>query len=472
MSRILVASAIALGLCAAAPRSFAQCPPAPGAGVRYSEPFYQAQKTFLEAARAAAAQLGVKLRDLPVPIGGAQLPAAELQSLAVVSVDQAYEHIRDELSTQRSALMAECSAALCQATAGKSPLKKADAALRAQALASICRDALHIGGGGFSASQVLAMPSPLMVIFKEKEAERTVNVHLANLTAAPVALRIDEPDGLTPDERTTMPALFAGRAQKKRFQLAPRKAIALPFVVRKPEGGQGPQVVSVDFVTEPDGAVATSVTFYLVPSADGAVPPPEISCGVANPRAHIKAMADNDRTYEEAHATPTTLTSGVEVKGRTEWIWKNNGGGGGRAEYRMYCTQASSGAVRFEFTGTAGGRCARTGTNKGGQGHSDPHWRTQVALSGVSGTKWTIRMTARGRRAVQNGVCKLVIGTESTPLALDGSPVTFEKKDLPPGRYAIELDCTGEDIGCFGGTEYQWVTGADDIRVDVEAARQ
>jgi hypothetical protein len=270
-----------------------------------------------------------------------------------------------------------------------------------------------------------------------------------------------------------MPALFAGRPQKKRFQLAPRGKLAVPFVVRKPDAEHGPQVVSVKLLTEPDGAVAASVAFYLVPSLTGTVPPPEMSCGTGNPRAHIKALSDNDRTYEETHSTPTALTPGVEVKGRREWVWKNNGGGGARSEYRMYCTQPASGAVRFDLTGTSGGRCARNGTSKGGGGHGDPHWRTQVGLLGFTDTKWTIRVTSRARRAVQNGACQLGFnGAESTPIALDGSTVTLEKRDLPPGRYAIELDCTGEDLGCFGGAEYQWVTASDQITVDVEARRQ
>ena len=473
MSRILVALSVALGCLGMAPRSWAQqCPPPPGASVRYSQPFYQAQKTLLEASRAAAAQMKVKLRDLPVPIGGAQLASDELQSLQPVTLDQAYEYIREELKTQRTAILAECSAALCQATAGKRSLR-ADAALRAQALASICREPLQIGAGGWSASQVVVLPSPLMVVFEDDETERKVSVQLANLTADKLALRVDELDGLTDDERSTMPALFAGRSRKKSFQLRPGKKIELPFVVRKPDAGQGPQVISVQVVSEADGAVAATVTFYLVPSLDATVPPPEMSCGTANPRAHIKALSDKDRTYEETYSTATALTPGVEVKGSREWVWKNDGGGGAKSEYRMYCTQPASGAVRFEHTGTSGGRCARNGTNKGGGGHADPHWRTQVGLQGFSDTKWTIRVTSRARRAVQNCACKLVLnGTESTPIALDGSTSTLEKRDLPPGKYDIELDCTGEDIGCFGGTEYQWVTASDQIVVDVEARRQ
>jgi hypothetical protein len=473
MSRILIALSMTLGFLGMAPRSWAQqCPPPPAASVRYSQHFYQAQKTFLEASRSAAAQIGARLRDLPVPIGGSQMSSGELQSLQAVTIDQAYEYIREELATRRAAILAECSAALCQATAGKKPLR-ADAALRAQALASICRDPLQIGAGGWTASQVVAIPSPFMVVFQDDETERKVSVQLANLSAETMALRIDELDGLTADERTTMPALFAGRARKKRFQLKPGKKIELPFTVRKPDAEQGPQVVSVQIVTDPDGAVATSVTFYLVPSPDGTVPPPEMSCGTANPRAHIKALSDKDRVYEETLSTATALTPGVEVKGQREWVWKNDGGAGAKSEYRMVCTQPATGAVRFELTGTSGGRCARQGTNKGGGAHGDPHWRTQVSLQGFSDTKWTIRVTSRARRAVQNGACKLVFhGKESTPVALDGSTVTLEKRDLPPGKYDIELDCTGEDIGCFGGAEYQWVTASDQITVDVEARRQ
>jgi hypothetical protein len=473
MSRILVALSIALGVLGMAPRSWAQqCPPPPAASVRYSQRFYQAQKTLLEASRAAAAQLGVKLRDVSLPIGGSQIASGELEALSAVTLDQAYEYIREELATQRAAILAECSAALCQATAGKKPLRM-DAALRAQALASICREPLQIGAGGWSAAQVIALPSPFMVVFNQNETERTVSVQLANLSAGTVALRIDELDGLTPDERTTMPALFAGKARKKRFELKPRGKIALPFVVRKPDPDSGPQVVSVNIVNESDGAVATSVAFYLVPSPDGTVPPPEVSCGTANPRAHIKALSDKDRVYEETHSTPTALTPGVEVKGQREWVWKNDGGAGAKSEYRMVCTKPGAGAVRFELTGTSGGRCAKSGTGKGGGAHGDPHWRTQVSLQGFTDTRWTIRVTSRARRAVQNGACKLVFdGKESTPVALDGSAVTLEKRDLPPGKYGIELDCTGEDLGCFGGPEYQWVTASDQVTVDVEARRQ
>jgi hypothetical protein len=476
MSRIFLFLGVAFCLLGIPCQSRAQCPQSPNANVRYSQRFYQAQKTFIERSHSAASEINVELPEMDVPIGASHVSRDELKTLQSVTLDQAYDYIQDELRNERTAIVAECSAALCQATAGGNQLQ-VNSALKIQAIASICRDALNMGAGGWTESQVIALPSPLMVVFRPQEKQRTVRVHLANLTGGTMRMRINEPDDLTRDERATMPALFAGNRGRKRFQLQPHGKISLPFIVRKPDLDDGPQFFSAEFLTEPNNSVATTVVFYLVPSRNETLPPPEMSCGVANPRAHIKAESDDGRTHEEDHSTPTILTHGANVKGGPVWDWIHNGGGAGKSEYQMRCPQLTrgrdSGTVRFEFTGTAGGKCARNGSNKGGQGHNNPNWRTQVGLFGFSDTKWTVRVAARARRAVHRGACRLLFGVDqSTVVPLDNSIVTVEKKDLPPGQYSIELDCTGEDVGCYGGQEYTWVTGSDNIIVDVEAKRQ
>lgn len=456
-------------------QSWAQCPQSPNLNVRYSNRFYQAQKTFIERSRSAGTQMNVTLpAQVPIPIGGSQISANELKRLQAVEIDTAYTYIQEELKDQRTAIVAECVAALCQANAG-GPLQ-VHAGLRIQAVVSICRDALGFEAGGWTGAQVVALPSPLMVVFRGNETKRTVRVHVANLTGGTMRMRINEPDDLTPDERKTMLALFAGKKRAKRFRLKPQERTSIPFVVRRPDSDEGPRSYTVDIVSEPNNAIAATVTFYLIHSSEELLPPPELPCGVANPRAHIKTNSDDGRTHEEIHSSSVMLHPGSEVKGGPSFEWVSNGGGGAKAEYRMSCPRATkqrrSGTVRFEFTGTAGGKCARNGSNKGGQGHNDPNWNTQISLPGYSNTKWMVKIAARAKRFVHNGSCKIIFGvSESRQVPLDESIITLEKKDLPPGEYSIELDCIGEDGACYGGPEYTWNSGTDNVAVEVEAKR-
>jgi hypothetical protein len=475
---LLAAGACALAMIAALPMAHAQCP-TPNLNVRYSNSFYQAQKSFMKSSSDTGASLSVTLpvESGVIPIGASSIDKSTWESLQTVDTNTAVTYIQQELQNSRTAIVAECMAALCrvgQSSPGGSRSAVLKLALQTQPVVSICRHALGFAGDDIEAKQVDAVPSPVVVVFKDTETKRrTVRVHVVNLTAGTMKMRVDQADDLTPDEKLAAPVLFAGKS--KVFELKPNAVTAIPFSILPPDDGAGLQSYDVDIVTEPNNSVAAHARFLVLRASD-LIPKPQLACGHATANAHIKTDSDDGRTYEETHNASVSLQDGQAVVGGPAYNWINNGGAAAMAQYTMMCRQNpstdKSASMSFSFSGTAGGKCGRNGSNKGGGGHSNPRWVANVLLPGDAKTKWSVSISARmtSRQAYMGG-CRIYWESQAVDLSPNGQQVSIDVKDSAPGAYVVELSCSGADGGCVGGSEYTWLTGPDDIVVNVKAWR-